>query len=100
MSFSNIIEASQVPSWILPSAMPVVFSKEKNIPGSWQFYLKRHKKDPKINTVDEGSMLYHFDEESYTVSPIRHEIRCAVFDRPCAPHKPLKQNLLMKGIGL
>ena len=63
MQFSNTIEFSQVPSWILPSAMPVVFSKEKNIPGSWQFSLKRHKKDPKFITQDDGSMLYHFDED-------------------------------------
>ena len=64
MQLLNTIEVNQVPSWILPSAMPLVFSKEKKIPGSWQFYLKRHQRDTKISTADEGSMLYHFDEDN------------------------------------
>jgi AraC family transcriptional regulator len=64
MSFSNNFEVSIVPGWLIPSAMPIVFSKEKRIPGSWQFYVKRHKKDPKFNAEDEGSMLYNYDDDN------------------------------------
>jgi len=62
MQFKSNMELSQVPGWLNISNMPIVFSREKKIPGSWQYHIKRFKEDPKVVVEDEGSMLYHYDE--------------------------------------
>jgi len=62
MQFIGKMEVCQVPGWKIPSSMPMVFSKEKKIPGSWQFHIQRYQKDPHAMIEDEGSLLYHVEE--------------------------------------
>ncbi len=39
----------------------VVFSREKNIPGSWQYTIRRLQKGPGIQVEDNGTLHYHYD---------------------------------------
>jgi hypothetical protein len=41
--------------------LPIVFKREKNIPGSWYFNVQRHRRDSTYKIEDEGSMYYSYD---------------------------------------
>jgi len=63
MLFSKKMDVAEVPGWNVYSTFPIVFSKEKKIPGSWQFQVQRHQRDLLYKVEDEGSMYYKYDAQ-------------------------------------
>ncbi len=49
--------------WNHFEGMPVLFSREKKIPGSWQYSLRRHSKENGSPVDDHGTLVYHFDDD-------------------------------------
>ncbi len=47
--------------WDFPSDMPVLHTKEKNIPGSWRFQIKRYQKQSRMLVDEQGSLMYNYD---------------------------------------
>ena len=43
--------------------LPLVFSKRKDIPGSWHLEINRRKLLPKMSVNDQGTLTYHFDQQ-------------------------------------
>lgn len=48
-------------AWSLAEGSTMVFFREKNIPGSWQYTIKRLQKTPGLQLEDTGTLHYHFD---------------------------------------
>ena len=61
--FSTKSIPSEVTGWPAYSAFPVVFSRDKKIPGSWEFNVQRHQRDSSYTIEDEGSMYYSYDTQ-------------------------------------
>jgi len=49
-------------SWSDYNDLPIVFLREKNIPGSWYLNVQRHRRDSSYLVEDMGSMFYSYDE--------------------------------------
>lgn len=42
--------------------LPLLFSKRKDIPGSWHLEINRRKLLPKMSVNDQGTLTYHYDQ--------------------------------------
>jgi AraC family transcriptional regulator len=48
---------------LMQGQMELVQEKERMIPGSVQYIIKRYRRDPQWNIDDTGMMVYHFEKE-------------------------------------
>ena len=48
--------------WNHFEGLPVLFSSEKKIPGSWQYALRRHPLASSLGVDDHVTLVYHYDE--------------------------------------
>lgn len=59
---NTTIESRWQANWRQFDCIPVVYSSDKNIPGSWQYSIRRHKRDMYLQVEDQGVLLYNYDE--------------------------------------
>jgi AraC-like DNA-binding protein len=62
MDVAKKIDVAELQSWSSYKDLPIVFLREKNIPGSWYFNVQRHRRDSTYQIEDEGSMIYSYDQ--------------------------------------
>lgn len=48
---------------VMQDELVVLQEKEQQIPGSVQYHIKRHRKNPQWNIEDTGMMIYHFKKD-------------------------------------
>ena len=53
-----INEKSHVDDW------PLLFSKKKDIPGSWHLEINRRKIQSSMSVNDQGTLTYHYDPKA------------------------------------
>lgn len=51
-----------IPEWSPFEGLPLLFSREKKIPGSWQYAIRRHPQVSSLGVDDQGTLVYHYDE--------------------------------------
>lgn len=61
MQFLSKIPSVLSKDWNFPSEMPVLYAKSKNIPGSWQFQIKRYAKESRMLVDEQGALVYHYN---------------------------------------
>ncbi len=61
MDVNKNIDVAELKTWSAYANLPIVFKREKNIPGSWYFNVQRHRRDSTYKIEDEGSMYYSYD---------------------------------------
>ena len=49
------------PDWAFPTDLPILYAKEKNIPGSWHFQIKRYQKQERMLVDEQGALIYNYD---------------------------------------
>jgi len=63
MDVTKNIDVAELKTWSAYADLPIVFKREKNIPGSWYFNVQRHRRDSTYKIEDEGSMYYSYNSQ-------------------------------------